>query len=341
MRPTFSIVMPVYNLVGEAADAVQSILRQTFCDFELIIVDDGSTDGSAELLEGFASERIKVIHQRNQGVVAARENGFLSSVGKWVLFVDGDDAIEENTLDVIAKTVQRENPDMVQFGYKYVDQNGVIKLMKPDKVGSSFVKSILDEMKRNPLEVVGMCIGDKCYRREIAETAFKDVGDVRIAHSEDGLFAIAALYHAKRISFVQDCLYEYRYRENSASHKLNLDIVKIKEAFIKRIGELSDQCACIDQNKKKRIFDSLSREALGHIFRLCLDRRCSMAMVRRLANELRESSFFQKERSDWNPVSHCAMRALVHMPMALYLARPLVGLLAKVKWAMKSKSGCQ
>lgn len=337
MRPMFSIVMPVYNLVGDVADAVESVLRQTFFDYELIVVDDGSTDGCAELLDELASEKVKVIHQRNQGVVAARENGFLLSVGKWVLFVDGDDVIEENTLDVIAKTVQCENPDMVQFGYKCVDRNGVIKMVKPDKTGLFFVKDILDAMKRNPLEVVGMCIGDKCYRREIADAAFRDVGDVKIAHSEDGLFALAALYHAKRISFIQDCLYEYRYRENSASHKLNLDIVWIKEAFIKRIGELSDHCAFLDQKKKKRIFDSLSREALGHIFRACLDRRCSTAMVRRLAKELRESCFFQKERSDWNPVSHYAMRALVYMPVALCLARPLVGLLAKVKLAIKSK----
>lgn len=95
MQPFLSIILPVYNSKKYLTECVKSITSQTFTNFELIIVDDGSTDGSAELCDSFASDdyRIKVIHQANQGVWAARNNGINAASGQYIGFADSDDSL--------------------------------------------------------------------------------------------------------------------------------------------------------------------------------------------------------------------------------------------------------
>ena len=90
MNPFFSVIIPVYNVEPELRRAVKSVQVQGFTDWEIVLIDDGSTDGSGELCDELAKadSRIRVLHQANAGVVAARQNGFLSSSGQWILFLD-------------------------------------------------------------------------------------------------------------------------------------------------------------------------------------------------------------------------------------------------------------
>ncbi len=106
-EPTISIVMPLYNKERWVADTIQSILSQTFQDFELIIVDDGSTDNSIEAVKSFKDDRIRVINQKNSGVSRARNRGISESKGKFIAFIDADDIWRGKHLEYLIEAFER------------------------------------------------------------------------------------------------------------------------------------------------------------------------------------------------------------------------------------------
>ena len=113
----FSIIMPVYNAEKFLCESLDSIISQTCNDWELICVDDGSSDGSGALLEKYAEKdrRIKVIHQRNGGAHVARNAALAVASGEWLGFVDSDDAINKHWLDVTEGIIESEHPDFIRF----------------------------------------------------------------------------------------------------------------------------------------------------------------------------------------------------------------------------------
>ena len=132
----FSIVIPVYNTVRELERCVNSITVQSFSDFEVILVDDGSTDGSGDLCDQLSrnDSRIKTIHKVNGGCSEARNTGIRAAKGRYLMFVDSDDMWDElNALHDIAEIItQKNNPDAVCFGVAIYDDNGdLVKIRKP------------------------------------------------------------------------------------------------------------------------------------------------------------------------------------------------------------------
>lgn len=112
-----SIIIPVYNRIKELMIPVNSILEQSFTDWELILVDDGSSDGSSNLCDKLMQQdtRIRAVHQANSGVSAARNHGLAISNGEYVLFIDSDDWIEKNTLNQIVARIEKDKSDIVLF----------------------------------------------------------------------------------------------------------------------------------------------------------------------------------------------------------------------------------
>lgn len=112
-----SVIIPVYNRVKELMIPVNSILEQDYADWELILVDDGSSDGSEDLCDRLEQQdtRIHVIHQDNAGVSSARNHGLAVATGEYVLFVDSDDWIEKNTLEQLVNRIEKDNSDIVMF----------------------------------------------------------------------------------------------------------------------------------------------------------------------------------------------------------------------------------
>lgn len=115
--PLVSIVIPVYNVEKYFSECVESVLSQTYGDLEIILVDDGSTDSSGRLCDGFAEKdgRIKVVHTENSGLSAARNNGFDVCAGKYVYFLDSDDYLDPDAIAGLAATAEKENADLVFF----------------------------------------------------------------------------------------------------------------------------------------------------------------------------------------------------------------------------------
>lgn len=134
--PEFSIIIPVYNTVKELPRCINSILEQKFCSFELILVDDGSTDGSSQLCDKLASDdsRIMCIHKKNGGASEARNTGIFSATGNYVMFVDSDDMWKDaNALeDIYNIIIAKPELDVLCFGVEILDENGkLVKERKP------------------------------------------------------------------------------------------------------------------------------------------------------------------------------------------------------------------
>lgn len=161
----FSIIMPVYNHARFVADAVESVFAQDFADWELLIVDDGSTDGSAEIVDGLArgEKRVKVVHQANAGPAAARNVAIDGATGEWLAFLDSDDIWTREALRSYADHISAHHDAEFIHGYRH--------RMQED--GS--VSSLAGEFQDRPVGTVElfqrmflqhMCV---CYRRRLFE----------------------------------------------------------------------------------------------------------------------------------------------------------------------------
>ena len=120
----FSIIIPVYNVEKYIDKCLQSITNQTFKDFEVVCINDESKDASLSILEEYArkDKRFKIFSQKNQGQGIARNNGIKIASGKYIVFVDPDDWIEENMLEILSKKFEKEQADIIQFDFKQINE---------------------------------------------------------------------------------------------------------------------------------------------------------------------------------------------------------------------------
>ena len=120
-----SIVIPVYNTAQYLPRCIESVLNQSFRDFELLLVDDGSTDGSGDICDRYENKdnRIRVFHKKNGGVSSARNLGIVNAFGEWLLFVDSDDEILPNALQTLVDCIS-DDVDSVLGGIVEVNENG-------------------------------------------------------------------------------------------------------------------------------------------------------------------------------------------------------------------------
>lgn len=243
VKPLISIVIPAYNIEKELMSSVNSILSQHDSDVEIVIVNDGSVDRTAEVCDRCAkkNKNVHVIHQPNGGVVSARRRGALESRGAWIWFVDGDDCLMPGSLMLLKKTITNTSADFVQFGYVQENFDKVEDVRLPVNCGILSVKDLIAKTNKTPLEYLGMCIWNKCYRKKVVLKVFDIIGDVKIAHSEDGLFAFAAFVCSERVVHLNHFLYKYQYRSNSALRQVHLKIVEDRELFVYSLKQIAEK----------------------------------------------------------------------------------------------------
>ena len=123
-NPKISIIVPIYNAEKYLSRCLDSILSQTFCDFEVLLIDDGSTDMSSNICEqyGLKDNRFRIYHKKNEGVAVARQWGLDQAIGKFVIHVDSDDWLEPNMLQDMSLCIMNEDADILICDY-YVNTN--------------------------------------------------------------------------------------------------------------------------------------------------------------------------------------------------------------------------
>jgi glycosyltransferase involved in cell wall biosynthesis len=292
-----SVIVPCYNVAEYLEVTVRSLLEQSYHHFELILVNDGSTDGTAIECDKFASSdsRLKVLHQENQGVVAARHNGFKIATGEIIMFVDGDDTLEANALQCINDVFDTDGMDLVRFGYNKIDP--ILSLnepLNPSIEGFVTLNEILDFGVQDFKRHCSSSIWDKAYSYKLVDELFLDLGNVRINHSEDMLFAIAAVIRSKGVLFLQEPLYNYVQRPGSVIHSLNPKAIESKELYFSAL----QKCLMQYTNKArevefKKILESEANESVNYVLFNTLTYSPSFSSTWKIMSELKKTSFFR------------------------------------------------
>lgn len=227
--PRFSIIIPVYNVGKYISQCLDSICSQTFNDFEAIVVDDGSPDNAPQICDAYAQKdsRIRVFHKSNGGVSTALNLGLENAFGEWIYFVDGDDWIEENALEIMGKYIDN-HPDIDILGFNHI-RNYSNRIVKCPSITEKIYSG--EEIKLLAVSTIDPKFIEKKYsinlpairgrwskvfkRDKIRQVRFKN--DLIIG--EDGLFCMEAFFNSQTVLLVNEHLYHYRINEESVIHK--------------------------------------------------------------------------------------------------------------------------
>jgi len=201
-----SIIVPVYNSEKSLKKCVESILTQTFSDFELFLVNDGSKDKSPEICDAFAKmdERVHVIHKINGGVSSARNAGLDAASSKYVQFVDSDDYLSEKTSGILIDSMEMDNADLVIGGYifDYGDQKDSHDCQN---IPTCDIKELKDDFGKLYSEYFINSPWNKLYLRELIDFRF----DTDVSLGEDLLFNLKYLSKINKLSCIKNTGYYY------------------------------------------------------------------------------------------------------------------------------------
>lgn len=256
-EPMVSVIVPVYNAEKYLQRCIDSILSQTYGNFELLLIDDGSTDGSHGICcqNAVRDCRVKVICQENCGVSAARNHGLEEAAGNYLCFVDSDDWIDHCHIEKLVSKM--EGCDCVCTGYTRGDAENRLENRRIDLLNIQGTE--LDSFFANGF--IHPC-WNKMFRKTIIEEN-KIRFDTDIQISEDSLFCLEYLRHARTLMLVDACTYHYWYDANevSLSKKINPNAIEVYEKVYNGIQKmlLRGNCAenVVESVLKRTIFPQL------------------------------------------------------------------------------------
>lgn len=209
-----SVIVPVYNVECYLRKSIESILNQTFQDFELILVNDGSLDGSGRIIDEYADkdDRILALHQNNGGVGNARNNGLKFAKGKYVSFIDPDDWIDENMFRECVSYAECNNLDIVACNIDSFHLDGTIVEHPVFFCGVMSAEEFIMHMFDKPRSILGTNC-NKLFKRSLIFDYYNE--SLRIC--EDNMFLIQYCKNIKKGGFINKSFYHIFERENSAT----------------------------------------------------------------------------------------------------------------------------
>lgn len=221
MFPKISVIIPVYNAEPYLHQCIDSILAQSFTNYEILLIDDGSKDKSSEICDEYAvkDSRIKVFHKENGGVSSTRNLGIDKAQGKWITFVDSDDFLGNSYLNDLL--TNSESCELVVCGLSCINSKNVFSPPHVDKINISKKSAILDKIITN-LYFTGPY--SKLFRTDIIQSD-KIRFNTHFRLSEDLLFLLTYLSKIQIIHLVQNCSYHYRddFKNMRFRYRLNLE----------------------------------------------------------------------------------------------------------------------
>lgn len=223
-EPFVSIVVPVFNSEKYLKDCVESLLKQSFTDFEIILVDDGSTDRSSQMCDEFAShsERISVIHKANGGVSSARNVGINEAKGKWITFVDSDDELYSDALDLLVRNSVGTDIVIAETDENY---KGLSKyyLNENDNIEEWSLRDFALELFHPKNNIYKGFTHAKLFKTDILRD-FKILFNEKILYNEDRLFSLEYVVKSGgKIKYLPKKIYNYKVRDEGAMQKMQRD----------------------------------------------------------------------------------------------------------------------
>lgn len=233
-----SAIVAAYNIESYIERCLISIINQTVEDIEIIVVNDGSTDKTRYVVEEVANkdDRIIIINQENKGLIEARKSGVDIARGEYILFIDGDDWLELDTIDSLYKTAEKNNSDIVLY-------NGFLAYDNQKLKKESFKREVInsnDFLKELFLNKISPSICFKFIKRSfITENNIEFPND--ISYAEDLATTSILFMNKPRISTLDKCLYNYYQRENSMVNTITNKILEVNKAI-----------SCVEKNLKNK-----------------------------------------------------------------------------------------
>lgn len=275
--PKVSVIVPIYNVEKYLEKCVNSILNQTLKEIEVILVDDGSPDECPQLCDRFATtdRRIQVIHKRNEGLGFARNSGLELARGEYVYFVDSDDYLCLNALEILYSAAKKENADLCFGGIISEDDNGkqnrntpiyAGKVFKQPEINRIVLAGMLGSEPEKKIDIsLRMSAWQGIYRRKwITDNKLKFPSERQFI-SEDIIFHLNALPKADTLMYIEECVYCHIVdNPNSLTHKYNPERYKKDVVLYLEEVRLIEQ---LPENEKMKV--NAQRTFLGNT-RVCL-----------------------------------------------------------------------
>lgn len=336
--PKVSVIVPVYNDEGCLEGCLDSILGQSLQDLELICVDDGSSDGSAQLLADRAAcdPRVKLLsHERNLGSSQARKDGVAVSTGRYLTFVDADDRLAPQACEIACREIELSHVDLLQFGVELIDCAGVpdSRLKANRRRLAPYPGTITAE---GPTGLVDACWGQglfsfnlwgKIYRGDLCREAFAEVEDLELSKAEDlyAFFVIAARAHSYR--GISQVLYRYRYGAGGTGlASLSLEGFEKLLTEKQAVSALRRFAASHDPASLDPFVDGIERFLLDE----CVDRwldslgpeNCAVGFDRLVEVWGYEEVFCALAEKCWSLSQHSVLEKLAHSDSLRFQPRP-------------------
>lgn len=224
-----SIIVPVYNSTPYLHKCIESVIKQSSAEWELILIDDGSADESGKIIDAYADEdeKIHAYHQENRGQFFARKSGIEKAQGDYVMFLDSDDELEKNCVEEIGNAANEHNADIILYeGKVFANKESTHKYFgKICGCGGYVAIGQLKEKLLFSNEMNSLCT--KAFKRELF---FDDGTDyshcIGKGCGEDKVMALYPVSNAKSACYVPKRLYRYNYRDDSVTHKCGIDSIE-------------------------------------------------------------------------------------------------------------------
>lgn len=297
-----SIIVPIYNTEKYLRRCIDSILAQTYKDYELILVDDGSTDNCGEICDKYkkSDTRIKVIHKSNGGISDARNAGLDMASGEYIVFVDGDDYIAPTMVEKLYADIIANKADLAICGFEFVDENG--KRIPKElcyELSDGQIDSI-DALAQLGSNISFTPIWNKIYKHELFTNIRFPYGKLY----EDAFVIHEILFQCPKISLISEKLYNYVIRSDSIMHSpVNIRTLDEAEAFYTRyIYYEKNNLKDLLPDTAKKCFDTFLRRRKGQRFRNLSDikryfqvKRMVRYCYRRNSEKIRKIEIFSFE----------------------------------------------
>lgn len=252
MNEKVSVILPIYNVKQYLNDSVNSVVHQSYKALEIILVDDGSVDGSGKICDdwGKKDNRIKVIHKDNGGLSSARNAGMDAATGEYFMFTDSDDQLEQDIIEKSLDRIRRDQSDVVIFGYRKIDEQG--NDLGAFTFGNETLtkNELLNQLFQRICEMSFGYAWNKLYRSEMVRNSGVRA-DSNIIDREDLIFNLELMQHMKKISYLESIGYFYLQRNTSLLHNSNLARLQGINQFCKRL----DAIVLDDISVKKKVFN--------------------------------------------------------------------------------------
>ena len=256
-----SVIVPVYNTEKYLEECIDSILKQTYKNTEIILVDDGSTDNSSIICDSYAKQHrcIKVVHKKNGGLISARKAGLLESKGEYICFVDSDDYIDSFYLEKCYDLFNEFNADIVCMGLTLFDGKGIIEKRQEKHFSGFYSKNeLITSVYPNLLSMppffhfgIMPSLCTKCFKKKVITDLYNSIPS-HITLGEDAAISYPSLLRANSIYVSNDCGYMYRQHTSSMTHSYDPNLY----SKVEKLLEWLLSCCDVTKNDIKNQLNS-------------------------------------------------------------------------------------